>query len=288
MKIRTLCRRPAAFTGILAALCAMQPLSAAIAIDPIAWGLAPGTTFRLVLVTFGTTDATSSDIASYDSFVNTQNVNQITYNGATLSWQALGLTAASSPISDSSRFSSQANSTLIYNLNGEVVSNTTAGTRFWRTSGFNQHTAAINYTINGSGNLALSANTWAWTGFDYNGQASTGRDYDSEGNQVGTVSATLGSSSPINNLVYDTEGNPSGSVASTFYPAFGRIPATANGWASLGNDAALSTQFPMYAMSSLITVTSAVPEPSTFALGSGLLVLTVAAFRDRRRRGTAE
>jgi hypothetical protein len=112
---------------------------------------------------------------------------------------------------------------------------------------------------------APSANTWAWTGLDYSGQVSTGRDYDSNGEQVGTVSATLGSSSPINNLVYDTEGNPSGSVASTFYPAYarqrrralhpvsdvcdvvahhrdfsraraidfrGRIPATTNGWAS--------------------------------------------------------
>lgn len=193
------------------------------------------------------------------------------------------MTAASSPISDSSRFSSQANSSLIHNLNGEVVSNTAAGSRFWPTSGYNQHTAAINYTIKASGNLALSANNWAWTGFDYDGSVSTGRDYDSNGDQVGTVSATLGTSTPFNDVVYDSEGNPSGSVASTFYPAFGRIPALANGWASLGNDAALTAQFPMYAMSSLITVTAAVPEPSSFALGVGLLASVGAVVRHRGR-----
>ncbi len=35
-------------------------------------GLTPGESFRFVLVTDGTTDATSSDIAYYNSFVNTQ------------------------------------------------------------------------------------------------------------------------------------------------------------------------------------------------------------------------
>lgn len=78
MTIRMLRRHAAAVAALVATLCATQPLSAAIAIAPISWGLAPGTTFRFVMVTFGTTNATSSSIASNDAFVNTQNVNPIT------------------------------------------------------------------------------------------------------------------------------------------------------------------------------------------------------------------
>lgn len=266
----------------LGALGVAPALPAAIAIDPASWGLAPGTTFRLVMVTYGTTNATSADITSYDAFVNTQNLGQITYNGSLLSWQAIGRTADSSPVADGTRFSAQANSALVYNLNGELVSNTSAGSLFWRTSGYNQHAAAINYTVTPGGSLALSSHNWAWTGFEWDGTASTARDYDSEGYQVGTVSATLGASTPYNAVVYDGEGDPTGSIASTFYPSYGRVPALANGWAAIGNDATLETLFPMYAMSSLITVT-AIPEPSAFAAAAGTLLLAAAALRRRSR-----
>lgn len=267
-------RRPTAVALLLVTTGFTHPLFAAIAIDPLSWGLAPGTTFRLVLVTFGTTAATSTNIATYDTFVNTQNVDQITYNGSTLSWQALGLTTSSSPISDSSRYSSQANSTLVYNLNGQAVSNTTAGTQFWRTTGSSTHLAPINYTINSSGNLALSSASNAWTGFDYNGLLQTTRNYNTSGTQIGTVTAALGQS---------TAYRTSTGIASTLYPAYGRIAASANGWASIGSNSALSTQYPMYAMSSLITVTAAaVPEPSSYAVIAGLLALATTTLRRPR------
>jgi len=116
---------------------------AGVVIDPLWWGLNPGDTFRLVVVTAGSTAATSTSISTYDTFVNTQGLSGITVNGASLAWQALGLTPSSDPLTDTTRYSSQANASRTYNLNGDLVSNTTNGTAFWKTSGFNQHLAAI-------------------------------------------------------------------------------------------------------------------------------------------------
>lgn len=262
---------------------------AQVALNPTDWGLQPGDTFRLVVVTYGTTSATGTTIAGYDAFVNSQNLNLVTYNGVALSWQAIGLTPDSNPASDASRYSSQANSTLVYNLNGEQVSNTTAGSQFWRTSGYNQHLAAINYTVNSGGAVASSSSNYAWTGFDYNGAAATARDYDTDGYQVGTVSSTLGTSATYNDVVYDQNYDPAGTVEKTLYAAYGRVPALANGWAYIGASAPLETQYPMYAISELITVTepvssTAVPEPASWAAVAGLAALGCGWWR-RRKRG---
>jgi hypothetical protein len=54
-------------------------------------GLTAGDTFRFVFVTDGTTKATSSDISTYDSFVTAQ-AEGATYNGVTVTWQAIGST----------------------------------------------------------------------------------------------------------------------------------------------------------------------------------------------------
>jgi len=57
-------------------------------------GLTPGETFRFAFVTNGTFSATSSSISTYDSDV-TSDVNLqggATYNGITVSWQAIGST----------------------------------------------------------------------------------------------------------------------------------------------------------------------------------------------------
>jgi len=55
-------------------------------------GSTAGDEFRIVFVTDGTTNATSSDISSYDAFVNAQ-AGGATYNGMTVNWQAIGSTA---------------------------------------------------------------------------------------------------------------------------------------------------------------------------------------------------
>jgi hypothetical protein len=242
-------------------------LDAAVVINPLAWGLNPGDQFRLVVITAGGTAATSTSIATYDAFVNTQGLSGITYNGASLTWQALGLTPGSNPLTDSSRYSSTANSTLIYNLNGLAVSNTSPGSLFWRTSAGNTHLSPINWTINGSGNLAqVGDSTRVWTGFDYNGAVSSEWNYNSSGGRISQVTAALGQSAAYNEYNSTTRQL----IAKTLFPAVGRAGATANGWASVFDAPSLSTSYSMYAMSELITVTAAagVPEPGTRTLSA--------------------
>jgi len=268
--------------ALLAATSLAPRLDAAVVINPLAWGLNPGDTFRLVVITAGGTTATSTSIATYDDFVNTQGLSGITYNGASLSWQAIGLTPGSSPLTDSSRYSSTANSTRIYNLNGLAVSNTNAGSLFWRTSPGNTHLNPINWTINGSGNLEqVGDSTRVWTGFDYNGEIRSERNYNSSGSLIGTVTAALGQSAAYNSYNSSTRQL----TAKTLYPSVGRAVATANGWASVFDAPSLSTSYAMYAMSELITVTAAagVPEPGTRALSALLAGTLGVGFWYRRR-----
>src|SRR5262245_27919045 len=56
-------------------------------------GLNPGDSFRFVFVTDGTTGAISSNIADYNTFVNTQ-AGAATYNGSVVTWVAIGSTDA--------------------------------------------------------------------------------------------------------------------------------------------------------------------------------------------------
>src|SRR4051812_38888348 len=54
-------------------------------------GLNPGDQFRFVFVTDGIRDATSTNIADYDSFVNAE-AGGATYDGAVVNWLAIGST----------------------------------------------------------------------------------------------------------------------------------------------------------------------------------------------------
>lgn len=252
-----------------------------VVINPLSWGLSPGDTFRLVVITAGSTAATSTSISEYDTFVNTQGLSGITVNGASLGWQAIGLTPASNPVADGSRYSSQANATRIYNLNGGLVSTPTNGNAFWKTSGFNQHLAAIDWTINGSGNAEqVNGSQVAWTGFDIDGSVASATDYSEFGFPVGTVTAALGQSVNYN----DYDFGSSQQVPKTLYPFLGRAGALFNGWAAFDN-LDPTTLRPMYAMSELITVT-AVPEPSTYAMA--LAGLACGGFSMWRRRMRAQ
>lgn len=254
-------------------------VQAEVVINPLAWGLNPGDTFRLVVVTAGNTTGTSTSIAAYDTFVNAQGLSGITYSGSSLSWQAIARTPASSPISDGSRYSSQANATRTYNLNGALVSTSTNGQAFWKTAGFNQHLAAIDWTIDGSGNLSqVNGSQLVWTGFDIDGTAASATDFDENGSPVGTVTAALGQTAAYNGWDFGTNQQ----VPATLYPYLGRAGALANGWSAFDNQP-LTSAYRMYAMSDLITVT-AVPEPATL---SQVTVLTICAgsVAWRRRRG---
>lgn len=270
------------FALAVATLALLPRVHAEVVINPIAWGLNPGDTFRLVVVTAGSTTGSSTSIAAYDAFVNTQGLSGITYGGSSLNWQAIAQTPSSSPVSDGSRYSSQANATRTYNLNGIQVSSTTNGSAFWWTTGFNQHMAAIDWTINAGGSLAqVNGSQLVWTGFDIDGSVATANNYQQSGFPIGSVTAALGQT--VAYTAYDF--GSSQTRPATLYPYVGRAGAAANGWSAIGNEP-LASSYPMYAMSELITVT-AVPEPNGAAL-AGIGAALVGLLWRRSRRATGQ
>ena len=54
-------------------------------------GLKPGEQFQFIFLTNGTTDATSTDIDTYNNFVNKQ-AQGATYDGQTVTWYAIAST----------------------------------------------------------------------------------------------------------------------------------------------------------------------------------------------------
>ncbi len=90
-------------------------------------GLQPGDQFRFVFLTDGKTNATSPNISTYDSFVTTQ-AGGATYNGLTITWQAIGSTATVNAVDHIG--SSTAG---VYLASGAAVAaSTTSGTNgFW-------------------------------------------------------------------------------------------------------------------------------------------------------------
>ena len=112
-------------------------------------GLNPGDHFRFVFVTDGIRDATSTNIADYDSFVNAQ-AGGATYNGVVVNWLAIGSTDSVDAIDHVGQAIAP-----VYLSDGTLVTTTTTSTGLW--------SGAIVHQIN----LDLAANpvqTFVWTG----------------------------------------------------------------------------------------------------------------------------
>ena len=114
-------------------------------------GLNPGDHFRFVFVTDGIRDATSTNIADYDSFVNAQ-AGGATYNGVVVNWLAIGSTDSVDAIDHVG----QANAP-VYLSDGTLVTTTTTPAGLW--------SGALVHEIN----LDLAGNpvppfTFVWTG----------------------------------------------------------------------------------------------------------------------------
>jgi hypothetical protein len=88
-------------------------------------GLNPGDHFRFVFVTDGTRDATSTNIADYDNFVNAQAIGA-TYNGMVVNWLAIGSTESGDAIDHVG----QANAP-VYLSDGTPVTTTTTPAGLW-------------------------------------------------------------------------------------------------------------------------------------------------------------
>ena len=123
-------------------------------------GLSAGDSFRFVFVTDGTTDATSTDINSYNSFVNVQAAGA-TYNGSVVSWDAI----ASTPTVNAIDNVGQSPISGVYLTDGTLVTPTTTASGLW--SGTILHT--IDETLTGG-----PPETVVWTGTNADGVATPG------------------------------------------------------------------------------------------------------------------
>jgi hypothetical protein len=103
-------------------------------------GLTPGTHFRFVFVTDGTASATSTNIAFYDTFATNQ-AGGATYNGSTVTWQAIGSTSTVNAIDHIGQTNDA-----VYLADGSKVTTSTTTTGLW--SGGLLH--AINEDQNGT------------------------------------------------------------------------------------------------------------------------------------------
>lgn len=264
--------------SLLAIICVFSftPQTKAVVIDPAAWGLVEGNTFRLVMVTYGVTNASSTNITDYDAFVNTQGLNGITYNGNSMLWQALGTTMDSYASLDATRFSSQANATQIFNLNGNMVSNN----NFWAIN----HDAPINVTINGSGNLETLTSGRAYTGFGYDGVPRPQRNHTSEWDSTDVYSA-LGQVAPYTGITWDDDMNAVLVPGLIWGVAAGNLMASHASWPDGEYVETPDTIYHhMYAMSELITVVAnPIPEPNLAVAGMFVLVMAAVVRRKIRK-----
>ena len=141
-------------------------------------GLNPGDQFRFVFVTDGIRDATSSNIADYDSFVNAQ-AGGATYEGAVIDWIAIGSTGSVDAIDHVGQ-----GNTPVFLSDGSSVAPTTTAAGLWQ--------GAIAHPIN----LDLDGNTvdplfFVWTGTNPFGTG-FGGPLGSPRPQTGSTTDTLG------------------------------------------------------------------------------------------------
>ena len=149
--------------GLLAITMAGSVSSSYASLITVPAGLAPGSQYRLVFVTASTYAATSTNISTYNSEVNTEANAVAALAALHTTWLDIGSTATVNAINNIG----QDPSIPIYNLNGQLVANdatTNAGGLF---SGTLFH--AIDY--NESCSLDI---TYVWTGTGSNGTGVSG------------------------------------------------------------------------------------------------------------------
>ena len=104
-------------------------------------GLSPGDSFRFVFVTDGSTTGTSSNIADYNSFVNTQ-AGGATYNGTVITWDAIASTPTVNAIDNVVQTPEP-----VYLADGTKVTTNTTSTGLWSGSLLHPINEDLNATI---------------------------------------------------------------------------------------------------------------------------------------------
>jgi hypothetical protein len=123
-------------------------------------GLSPGDHFRFVFVTDGITPGTSSNIADYNSFVNTQ-AGGATYNGQVITWDAIASTSTVNAIDNVGQTPDP-----VYLANGTLVTTSTTTSGLWSGTLLSPISEDLTGSAPGTNNV--------WTGTGPNGDAATG------------------------------------------------------------------------------------------------------------------
>jgi hypothetical protein len=164
---------------------------------PTPAGLAPGSHFRFVFVTDGTTTASSANIMDYDIFVTNQ-AGGATYNGATVSWQAIGSTS----MVDAINHITGPTTDPVYLSDGTLVATSTSTNSSGLWSGSLQH--AINEDLTGT-----FVGAGVWTGTIPNGQGGFSV-------QLGATLPLSGTTALSNSFWVDFSVAPSSTPNSTY------------------------------------------------------------------------
>ncbi len=209
-------------------------------------GLTPGETFRFVFVTDDTTNAESTNISTYDAFVQAD-AGGATYNGVEVAWQAIGSTSSVSAID---HIGTNPGLTGVYLPSGTLVTTSDGTSGLWSGNLINP----IDQTPSGEVLLNMGP---VWTGTAINGTP---------------TADPLGSTSP-----------PYPELAATTYGLNDQSGASWIDYLSYPNNAPTGLYA---ISEVLTVPAASVPEPSTAILagiGSAIL-LGVAAVRTRKER----
>ena len=239
--------RSQAAISLLAALTIFAADTAKLMADVIApIGLAPGSEYQLIFVTYGTTNAESSNISTYNAFVAAQAALNPELPAAT--WTAVASTDAVDALTNAPNDTVDGSYLPVYNTQGIEVAAEGLYSSVYPPPILN----GIFYDQYGSSPPAVSPANYVWTGTDMNG--------------------TQGRAGGAHGVFFDgTLGGTDGA------PITGDDgPDYVGNWLTWDDSQPNSALLPMYALSSVLTVPG--PEPSTVTLlGSALSLL--AGFR---------
>ncbi len=153
----------------------------------------------MVFATNGTTQATSSDISDYNSFVTQQALQSPTLSALNTNWHAIGRTSSINERTNTTTDPGQSVGVPIYRADGQLVANDNAD--LWDST----LNASISFDQHGS---SITSNPFAWTGFNLDGFPNTRFLGGNEGVAFGEITrtnkfwaqATISSNPSLNNF----------------------------------------------------------------------------------------
>jgi hypothetical protein len=248
-------RRPPVFkifSLLVLAIVGPAPIALKASVITIPPGLAPGSQYRLVFVTAGTTPATSTSIAYYNAFATAQADQNPQLASLDTTWTAIVSTPSVNAVDNIGTD----NTTPLYGLNGDLVA------------------TSLDYVFSvGVLSSTISINQ-------------LGSSYTGPETCPGVTEPCL----PVwtGSLGDGTENDPAFTLGGG-NPWYGNSLETSSNWIEKGNPGGNSFDYPLYAISGDLVVPgpSTIPEPTTFGMITSVLIAFAGvSFRRRIVRGT--